>query len=163
LQKSRSPRFLSVSVDQKVPNAVRLPIPGYKLLHELIHDSIIGALEELVGKYTNGYEGPFPCKSKEVGHSPTAAHGENVQPIFTLSEYTTGDTGFSGSGEDINRVTVHNEHMHMLGITPSPTEATVDPIDAGVPSLSRTGHDIRFGESAVSPMGGSEASIQLLS
>lgn len=112
MQKSRSPRFLSVSGDQKFPNAVRLSIPVYTLLHKLIHDSIVGALEELVGKYPSGYEGPFPCKSKGVGHSSTAAHGENVRLIFTLSEYTTGDNGLSGTGEDINRVTVYDEHMH---------------------------------------------------
>jgi cytosine/adenosine deaminase-related metal-dependent hydrolase len=116
-----------------------------------------------VGKFPNGYEGPFPCKAKEVGNSTTAAPGDNVQPIFTLSDNTTGDTGLSGTEEDINRVTGHGEHMHMLGITPHSIDGTTDPIDAGVPSLRRTDHDIRFGESAISPMGGSEASIQLLS
>jgi hypothetical protein len=115
-------------------------------------------MEELVRKFPNGYEGPYECKGQKAQDSVST--GEVVAndvhrpctPTIVGSDMAVDQQDEMAPNADT--------YGQIGGFTPMKMDNAADSIGTLAPSPGNTGSEVRFGESAISPMGGSEAGIQ---
>lgn len=119
----------------------------------------MAAVDELVRKFPNGYEGPFECKGQRAQDSVST--GEVVsKDVHGPCTPTMVDSGMAVDQQDEMAPNADaSTYGQIGGFTPTKMDNAADAIGMVVSSSGNTGSEVRFGESAISPIGGSEVGI----
>ncbi|ERF73403.1 hypothetical protein EPUS_08546 [Endocarpon pusillum Z07020] len=115
------------------------------------------AIEELVRKFLNGYEGSFDCKGRRARDSVSLGKAVS-RDVHGRCTPTTVGSGMVVDQQD-EMVPSADPYRQIQGPTSIKMENAADAIGMAVYSPENTGSEVRFGESAISPMSGSEAGI----
>jgi hypothetical protein len=129
------------------------------LLNSPTPGSVIAAVDELVRKFRNGYEGPFECKGQRAQDSVSI--GEVVsKDVHGTCTPTMVDGGMAVDQQDEMASNADTStHGQIGGFTSTKMDNAADAIGMVVSNPGNTESEVRFGESAISPIGGSEVGI----
>lgn len=100
-------------------------------------------------KFPNGYEGPSKCKDQRAQESVSTGEVDVHSPCTP----TMVGSGMAVDQQD-EMVPNADTYGQIGGLTPMKMDNAAD-----VSGPGHAGSEVRFGESAISPMGGSEAGI----
>lgn len=128
------------------------------------HIRIISALEELVNKFPNGYVGPYQCKGEQTRPNGQGI-GDGDSTVLEVPDSTiiVGEHVTILPSQDGYQVSSRDESAHIGHIDSMlETQGELPTADAVGTLLSEPGNSssvVRFGESAASPTGGSQAEL----
>ena len=108
-------------------------------------------------KFPNGYEGPYECKGQRAQGTvsigevvPDGVHGPCTPTMVSSSMAVDQQDEMAPNADTDGQIG---------GFAPMKMGNAADSIGAVGSSQGNIGSEVRFGESAISPMGGSEAGI----
>jgi hypothetical protein len=112
-----------------------------------------------VEKFPNGYEGPFQRKGQSSEGTQLPLNADDP-PAAQSNDYPITSAFSSAVNQHGEPPALPNESMdeQIADATRTQMDANTEP--GGLfPSLGASGSEVRFGESAISPMSGSEAGV----
>jgi hypothetical protein len=125
--------------------------------NSLTPGSVVATVEELVRKFPNGYEGPFECKGQRA-HDSVSTGEPVLKDVHGPCTPTMVVSGMTVDQQDEMAPNV-DTYGQIEDYTPMETGNAADAVGMAVFSPENIGSEVRFGESAISPMGGSEADV----